>query len=128
MKDEQGAGNVFHTVKQTTMSQRHRAIPSFSNINTYILRNRNDKHVLWVINYNLKSHLGIIHLINRKFTSERHTHRIFLLLTPKKSSSLHCKSSHATTPQVWFGFNPFNSASSVKDSVKGNNVITGKMA
>lgn len=34
MKDEQGAGNVFHTVKETTMSQKLSAIPSLSNTNT----------------------------------------------------------------------------------------------
>lgn len=34
MKDEQGAGNVFHTVKDTTMSQRLREILSVSNTNT----------------------------------------------------------------------------------------------
>lgn len=36
MKDEQGAGNVFHTVKQTTVSQTLRAIPSFSSTNTHV--------------------------------------------------------------------------------------------
>lgn len=49
MKDEQGAGNVFHTVKDTTMSQRLRAIPIISNTNTLgFSRKLNDKHVLWV--------------------------------------------------------------------------------
>lgn len=106
MKDEQGAGNVFHTVKQKTMSQRLRAIPSFPTpTHVHFKENCNDKHVLWVINYNLKPYLGTIHLVCRKFASDRHAYKIFLLLRPEKSGSLHCKSSPPLPPSlVWFQY------------------------
>lgn len=97
----------------------------------HISKKTNDKRVLWVINYNLKPYLGTIHLIYRKFTSERHAHKIFLLLRPEKSGLLHCKSSPSPCRGlVWFQYKKTHkcSGSSMKDSVKGDNGITGKVA
>lgn len=50
MKDKQGAGNVFHTVTEITMSQRFRVIPSLTPILLDFQGNYNNEYVLRVIN------------------------------------------------------------------------------